>query len=178
MSKSAPLQPAAVQAPGADSLAGMLVIMSAQIEAAVCESNAPAATLVETAHAMGQATQTIAKGLMDFSGSPTRVFQDLMMLHDDMHARATKAATAIQFHDRLVQCLTHVSAALTMMAEFASDAAPKSVEDWNTLRERIRELLSMEGERARFDMLSGTAEPANGKRNARAEDQSQKVELF
>ena len=36
-----------------------------------------------------------------------------MVLHDDMHARATKAATAIQFHDRLVQCLTHVSASLT-----------------------------------------------------------------
>jgi hypothetical protein len=80
-----------------DKLATMLSAMSAQIDAALRESDAPATTLVETAHAMGQATQTIAKSLFDFSGSPARVFQDLMLLHDDMHARSTKAATAIQF---------------------------------------------------------------------------------
>lgn len=176
MSSPAPLKPAAVQMPGTENLAGMLAIISAQIDAALRESNAPAATLVETAHAMGQATQTIAKGLMDFSGSPARVFQDLMMLHDDMHARATKAATAIQFHDRLVQCLTHVSAALTMISEFVADAGPKAAADWSTLRDRIRDLLSMEAERALFDTLSGTVEAGNGKRPSRTEND--RVELF
>jgi len=155
----------------------MLAVMSAQIEAAVRESNGPAATLVETAHAMGQATQTIAKGLMDFSGSPARVFQDLMMLHDDMHARSSKASTAIQFHDRLVQCLTHISASLTIMAEFVSDGRFRSADEWNKLRDRIRALLNMEDERALFDRLSGTAEPDSRERNARVADDS-KVELF
>jgi ABC-type transporter Mla subunit MlaD len=178
MSNPAPLKNAAAPSPRAGNLADMLAVMSAQIDAALLESNAPAATLVETAHAMGQATQTIAKGLMDFSGSPARVFQDLMMLHDDMHARATKAATAIQFHDRLVQCLTHVSAALTMMSDFVADGRPKAADDWSTLRDRIRDLLSMEAERARFDTLSGTAEPGNGKSSSRAENDKSKVELF
>jgi hypothetical protein len=158
-------------------LAAMLAVMSAQIEAAVHESNAPAATLAEAAHAMGQATQTIAKGLMDFSGSPTRVFQDLMMLHDDMHVRSSKAVSAIQFHDRLVQHLTHVSASLTMMAEFVSDGRSRSADEWNKLRDRIRALLNMEGERALFDRLSGTAEPDGRGDVARAADDS-KVELF
>jgi hypothetical protein len=171
------LSPKSAQAAESDPLAGMLAIMSAQIEAAVRESDAPAATLVETAHAMGQATQVIAKGLMDFSGSPTRVFQDLMMLHDDMHARSTKAATAIQFHDRLVQCLTHVSESLTMMAQFVADGAPKSADEWDHLRWRIRRLLSMEGERAIFDELSGSAETDPGKRSVPAKDEG-KVELF
>ena len=178
MNTTTSLKPAAAQGGEADRLAGMLAVMSAQIQAAVRDSDAPAATLVETAHAMGQATQTIAKGLMDFSGSPARVFQDLMMLHDDMHARSTKAASAIQFHDRLVQCLTHVSASLTMLAEFVSEGEKRSAEDWNKLRDRIRGLLSMEGERALFDMLSGTAGPGNGGRNTRTEDDSRKVELF
>jgi hypothetical protein len=170
-------KPTAAENQGADRLADMLAVMSAQIEAALLESNAPAATLVETAHAMGQATHTIAKSLMDFSGSPTRVFQDLMMLHDDMHARSGKAATAVQFHDRLVQCLTHVSAGLTMMAEFVAGGSSRSADDWDAFRDRIRALLNMEGERALFDRLNGTPQPNSGEGIARADNDS-KVELF
>jgi len=172
-----PFKPAVAQTRGFDKLAGMLSVMSAQIEAALRESNAPAATLVETAHAMGQATQTIAKSLFDFSGSPARVFQELMLLHDDMHARSSKAATAIQFHDRLVQCLTHVSSSLSLMAEFVSSADASSTEDWNALRDRIRGLLSMEEERALFDLLSGAPE-SSGAKPARAASESGKIELF
>jgi hypothetical protein len=160
-----------------DKMAAMLQAMSAQIDAALRESDGPATTLVETAHAMGEATQTIAKGLMDFSGHPTRVFQNLMLLHDDMHLRATKAATAIQFHDRLAQCLIHVSASLSMMAEFVANGDAKSDPEWDKLRERVRGLMSMERERALFDTMSGMPESANAKM-ARTEGESGKVELF
>jgi hypothetical protein len=160
-----------------DKLAGMLQVMSAQIDAALHESNAPATTLVETAHAMGQATQTIAKSLFDFSGNPTRVFQDLMLLHDDMHARATKAATAIQFHDRLAQCLMHVSASLSLLSEFVANGGENSGQDWDKLRERIRGLMSMDGERALLDTLSGVPEPT-GATKKRTEAENGNVELF
>jgi hypothetical protein len=159
-----------------DKLASMLQVLSAQIDAALSESDAPATTLVETAHAMGQATQTIAKSLFDFSGNPSRVFQDLMLLHDDMHARATKAATAIQFHDRLAQCLMHVSASLALLSEFVVDGGAKPGQDWDLLRARIRGLMSMDRERALFDTLTGTSEPADAP--ARSESESGKVELF
>jgi hypothetical protein len=164
-----------------DKLAAMLKVMSAQIDAALRESDAPAATLVETAHSLGQATQTIAKSLFDFSGNPTRVFQDLMMLHDDMHTRATKAATAIQFHDRLGQCLMHVSASLSLMSEFVGNGGAKSGGDWDKLRERIRGLMSMDRERALFDSLGGAAESANAQKRTEGEGskvESGKVELF
>jgi hypothetical protein len=160
-----------------DQLAAMLQVMSAQIDAALRESDVPATTLVETAHAMGQATQTIAKSLFDFSGNPTRVFQDLMLLHDDMHARATTAATAVQFHDRLAQCLMHVSASLSLLSEFVANGGAKSGPEWDKLRERIRGLMSMDRERALFDTMSGAPEPA-GTANVRAETESGKVELF
>jgi hypothetical protein len=165
-----------------DKLASMLQVMSAQIDAALRESDAPAATLVEAAHSMGQATQTIAKSLFDFSGNPTRVFQDLMMLHDDMHARATKAATAVQFHDRMAQCLMHVSSSLSLIAEFVVSGDAKSGADWDKLRERIRGLMTMDRERALFDGSDGAAESANAQKarpdgdNGKVE--SGKVELF
>ncbi len=147
-------QPAAAEDPR-NRLAGMLAVMAVQIDAALQESNPPAATLVETAHALTQATETVARdAVFDFSGSPARVFQDLMMLHDDMDARAAKAATAIQFHDRLVQCLTHVCASLNYVAEFLTSGAAMKPAEWDELQQRIRGTLSMEEERELFDLLN------------------------
>jgi hypothetical protein len=154
-----------VQSQGMETLVSILGVISAQIEGALHETDAPAAILVETAHSMSTATQTIARCLFDFSGSPARVFQDLMVLHDDMHTRAGKAATAIQFHDRLVQCLTHVCSSLTHLAQFiGSDSAAKSQVQWTELRERVREIHSMEHERAVFDLFVGGASLAEGEK--------------
>lgn len=141
-----------------DSLESMLGIIISQIRAALDETNAPAGILVETAHSMGKATEIVARCLFDFSKAPTRVFQDLMVLHDDLHARAAKAATAIQFHDRLIQCLTHVCSSLTYLGEFAaSGSEQKTPAEWNALRERIRSLHSMEQELLLYDLLSNGA---------------------
>jgi hypothetical protein len=130
------IQPDSLHSQQIESLVSMLGIISAQIENALRETDAPAAILVETAHTMSTATQTIARCLFDFSGSPARVFQDLMVLHDDMHTRSSKAVTAIQFHDRLVQCLTHACSSLTYLAQFmASGSGAKSDAQWNELRE-------------------------------------------
>jgi hypothetical protein len=124
-----------------DNLASMLGAIASQIQEALQDSNAPAATLVETAHSMSKATQTVARCLFDFSGSPARVFQDLMVLHDELHARASDATTAIQFHDRLVQCLTHVCSNLSSLAEFVSSGGDlKSAAQWSELQERMARL--------------------------------------
>ena len=134
-----PLQPAVSHSQQTDNIVSLLEVIVSQIETAMRETDAPAATLVETAHSMSGATQIIARCLSDFSGSPARVFGDLMLLHDDLHSRAGKAASAVQFHDRLVQSLTHVCSSLSRLAEFmASASAPKSATEWNELKERIR----------------------------------------
>jgi hypothetical protein len=122
-----------------DNVVALLGIITSQIEVALQESNAPASTLVQAVHSMSGATQTIAQCLADFSGSPARVFQDLMLLHDDLHSRAGKAGAAVQFHDRMVQSLTHVCSSLTRLADFmSSDGAPKSAAEWNELKERVQ----------------------------------------
>jgi hypothetical protein len=177
------IQPDSLQSQQIESLVSMLGVISAQIEAALHETDAPAAILVETAHSMSTATQTIARCLFDFSGSPARVFQDLMVLHDDMHTRSSKAVTAIQFHDRLVQCLTHVCSSLTYLAQFmASDGAEKSEAQWNELRERVRNIHSMEQERVLFDLLTGSASSAENQTATAARPGSAsgagEVELF
>ncbi len=133
-----PLQPDTSQQQAHDVVA-LLGVITSQIEVALQETNAPASTLVEAVHSMSGATQIIARCLSDFSGSPARVFQDLMLLHDDLHSRAGRAGAAIQFHDRLVQSLTHVCASLSRLAEFmSSDNAPRTAAEWNELKERVR----------------------------------------
>jgi prophage DNA circulation protein len=156
-------------------LAAMLAVMAVQIDAALQESNEPAATLVETAHALGKATETVARCVFDFSGSPSQVFQDLMMLHDNMHEHAAKASTAIQFHDRLVQCLTHVCSSLNYVSEFLASGAEMKPVEWDNLQARIRLTLSMEQERELFDLLNGKG-PASKPAGPRGEED--KIELF
>jgi hypothetical protein len=135
-------------------LVSMLGVIASQIQSAMHETDGPATTLVTTADTMARATQTVATCLFDFSGSPARVFKDLMMLHDELHSRAGQAATAIQFHDRLVQCLTHVCSNLTYLAEFLASAPnPKTAADWAQLRDRVRDTHSMEEERSLFERL-------------------------
>jgi hypothetical protein len=133
-----PLQPDASQQQR-ENIVELLGIITSQVEVALHETDAPASTLVEAVHSMSGATQTISQCLADFSGSPARVFQDLMLLHDNLHSRAGKAGAAIQFHDRLVQSLTHVCASLSRIAEFmSSDSAPRSAAEWNELKQRVR----------------------------------------
>jgi hypothetical protein len=133
-----PLQPDTSQQ-HAVNVVELLGVITSQIEVALHETDAPASTLVEAVHSMSGATQIIAQCLADFSGSPARVFQDLMLLHDDLHSRAGRAGAAIQFHDRLVQSLTHVCSSLSRIAEFmSSDSAPRSAAEWNELKERVR----------------------------------------
>ena len=177
-------QPTKPDAPAQSSndLVSMLGVIASQIEAALHETDAPAATLVETSHSLGKATETVARCLFDFSGSPSKVFQDLMVLHDELHVRANKSATAIQFHDRLVQCLTHVCSSLNYLAQFVSaGSGPRSAAEWNELKERVRGVHSMEQERALFDVLSGNAS-AEEKKAAMAKQANSgtvgKVELF
>jgi hypothetical protein len=177
------IQSDSMQSQEIENLVSVLGVIGAQIERALHETDAPAAILVETAHSMGAATQTIARCLFDFSGSPARVFQDLMVLHDDMHTRSGKAVTAIQFHDRLVQCLTHACSSLTSLAQFmASGSAARSEAQWKELRERVREIHSMEQERVLFDLLAGSASSAE-KQSAAASSRGNaggagEVELF
>jgi hypothetical protein len=175
-------QPVTAQSAETEQICFMLGVIGSQIAAALQETNAPAATLVETAHALSKATETVARCVFDFGGKPTRVFQDLMVLHDEMHVRATKATTAVQFHDRLVQCLTNVCGTLTYLSEFlSSGSTSKSVAEWEMLRERVRGIHSMEQERVLFDLLSSGAS-AEAKQSAVSGHQggvvAGKVELF
>ncbi|MGA2188704.1 MAG: hypothetical protein ABSH33_09240 [Steroidobacteraceae bacterium] len=139
-----PTQPKTPQRQQAEQLISMLAVIVAQIQSALLETNGPAATLVESAYMMGSAAQTVARCLFDFSGSPARVFQDLMLLHDELQAKGSKSVTAVQFHDRLVQCLTHVCASLACLTEFLSTGADsKSPAEWSELHERVRGILRM-----------------------------------
>jgi hypothetical protein len=99
------------------SLADLLGALAGQIRDAMAITHEPMETLVATVHDMQQATQILALGVMDFSGQPARVFEDLVNLHNDLAIKSSKSITAVQFHDRHVQILTRVCDSLSFMAD-------------------------------------------------------------
>ena len=167
-------------------ISALLGIIAAQIDAAMRETDPPATTLVELAYSTNTAAQTVAKCLFDFAGSPAKVFQDMMVLHDDLHARAAKAATATQFHDRLSQNLMHIVTSLNFLAAFMLKPGAKTPAEWSELNDRIRKIHSMEKERILFDMLNKGASKDEQKAALDAQTRSErgsesgsgKVELF
>jgi hypothetical protein len=164
-----------------DELIAMLGVITSLIQAALQETNAPVAAMVDSAHSLNKATQVIAHSLLDFSGSPARVFQDLMALHADLHARTPEASAAVQFHDRLVQSMTHVCSSLSFLAEFiARGDARNSAAEWSELRARIRGTLSMEQERTLFDALNRGESPLGRQSSAAAplQEGANALELF
>ena len=63
----------------------------------------------------------------------------------EAHARVVAAA---QVHDRLMQQLTHVGAALRGLAELAAAARPIARQEWSGLRRRQLDICTMPEERA------------------------------
>jgi hypothetical protein len=164
-----------------DELVAMLAMISSQVQATLDETNAPAALLVDTAHTVGGAAQTVARCLFELSGSPALMFEELVTLQSNLHERSGNAATAVQFHDRLVQSLSHVCTSLTYLAEFLQrNEGRTGAPDWSDLHARIRSVFSMERERMVFD-LSNRGAPSAEINQAVATSQASSagsVELF
>ncbi|HUO95526.1 MAG TPA: hypothetical protein VMT92_04770 [Steroidobacteraceae bacterium] len=119
------------QASSADAeLVSLLGLAASQIEVALREAEAPVAELAGIVQALGAG------------------------------GAGANAATALQFHDRLSQRLTHVRDTLASLAKFLdarSHHGPGS--NWDRLRADIRDQYSMEQERLMFDLLVGGATP-------------------
>jgi hypothetical protein len=122
---------ASVQAIAADAeLARLLGLAASQIEVALREAEPPVAELAAIVARLGAS------------------------------AVAPAAATALQFHDRLTQRLTHVRDTLAALARFLGERSQRGPgNDWDNLRRAIRGQYSMEQERVMFDLLVGGATP-------------------
>jgi hypothetical protein len=118
-------------APAGDGeLVSLLGLAASQIEVALREAESPVATLAAIVAGLGAGREAAA------------------------------AATALQFHDRLAQRLTHVRDTLASVAKFLGERShhgPGS--NWEQLRADIRGQYSMEQERVMFDLLLGGATP-------------------
>jgi hypothetical protein len=115
---------------GDEELVSLLGLAASQIEVALREAEAPVGELAGVVAGLGTTPEALA------------------------------AATALQFHDRLSQRLTHVRDTLASLAKFVderSHVGPGS--NWERLRADIRGAYSMEQERVMFDLLVGGATP-------------------
>lgn len=115
---------------GDEELVSLLGLAASQIEVALREAEPPVAALAGVVAGLGRC------------------------------GAGSTATTALQFHDRLTQRLTHVRDTLASLAKFLDARAhhgPGS--NWERLRADIRGRYSMEQERLMFDLLIGGATP-------------------
>ena len=115
---------------GEEEVVSLLGLAASQIEVALREAEPPVAELAALVAGLGATPEGAA------------------------------AVTALQFHDRLTQRMTHVRDTLASLAKFLDERAhhgPGS--NWERLRADIRRQYSMEQERLMFDLLVGGATP-------------------
>jgi hypothetical protein len=127
--------------------------------ARTCDAHAPAfAGEAEVVSLLGLAASQIEVALRE--AEPPVALLAAIVAGLGATAEGAAAATALQFHDRLSQRMTHVRDTLASLAKFLDERAhhgPGS--NWERLRADIRTQYSMEQERVMFDLLVGGATP-------------------
>ena len=117
-----------------------------------------AATDAELARLLGLAASEIEVALRE--AEPPVAELAAIVARLGVAAAASAATTALQFHDRLTQRLTHGRDTLASLARLLGERSQGGAGgDWDNLRRAIRGQYSMEQERAMFDLLVGGATP-------------------
>jgi hypothetical protein len=143
-------------------LVGMLGLAASQIEVSLRDAEQPVATLCRSITALAAAADVIdgSLGQLPDTDECADVRRMLQGQRDALRHRAEEASVALQFHDRLVQRLTHVRDSLAALGDFVdANAHHGPSADWDGLRRRIRDQYSMEQERVMFDLLVSGATP-------------------
>lgn len=139
-------------------IVSLLGLAASQIEVALREEEAPIATLGRSVTQLAAAAEALDAALATLpDGDARRAVEDK---RDALLADARDATVALQFHDRLVQRLTHVRDSLAWLGEFVDRHGHRGpAAGWDGLRDRIRSQYSMQQERLMFDLLVRGATP-------------------
>jgi hypothetical protein len=143
-------------------LVSLLGLAASQIEVSLRDSEGPVATLGRAVGALAAAAEVLEGSLAQLPDGPgcDEVRRMLEAQRDALRRRAEESSVALQFHDRLVQRLTHVRDSLAALGDFVDARAHHGPgADWDGLRRRIRDQYSMEQERVMFDLLVSGATP-------------------
>ena len=138
----------------------MLHLATAQVEAAMSDSNASVGVLTDTFTAMAETLDRIDStlgGLAD-GQSPEALRAGV---HEDIRQVASKVRQAIiafQFYDRLTQRLDHASCSLASLADLVGDHDRLlDPAQWQALQQQILAKYTMVEERAMFDAVMAGA---------------------
>jgi hypothetical protein len=138
----------------------MLHLATAQVEAAMRDSNASVAVLTDTFTAMAESLDRIDGTL---NGLPDASEGALIKagIHDDTRevaAKVRQAIIAFQFYDKLMQRLDHASRGLASLAELVGDRDRLyDPAQWAGLQDQILAKYTMAEERAMFEAVMAGA---------------------
>lgn len=141
-------------------IVSLLGLAASQIEVALREEEAPIATLGRSVTQLANAAEALDSALSALPPDAHEARRRLAEQRDALRADAREATVALQFHDRLVQRLTHVRDSLAWLGEFVDSCGHHGpAAGWDGLRDRIRSQYSMQQERLMFDLLVRGATP-------------------
>ncbi len=141
-------------------IVGFVSMAKAQIAVAMRDADAPVGDLAQLISDIGLSGLQMRAAVATLDDKASTAVAALANEIETLSARVREASVALQFHDRLVQRLTHAHSVLDMLGEVVSDRqSHRSQADWDHLRTQIRSQYSMEHERLVFDLLVGGASP-------------------
>jgi len=156
----------------------LLTVSVAMVQSGMHEGDASVAVLADALMAMGQNLSALEKALQSLENASEKA-QALDNIQA-LQAQVQSSIEAVQFYDRLQQCLDHVVHNLDGLSSVISD--PQRLYnplEWQKFQQDIRKRYTMEPERVMFDaILAGKSIDEAIDLARQANQQSDKIELF
>lgn len=130
----------------------MLNLAVAQIKNSMCEGDDSINTLAQSFTELLDKTRDIGSQAQHLE--PSAAKDQILAAHCDVAGRAADAVVSLQFYDKLVQRLSHVSASLAQLASLVADENRiYNPAAWSQLQETIRSKYTVESDRKMFTAI-------------------------
>lgn len=148
---------AAGQVAPALELRRFLELGSAQLDAAIRDSDAKVGQLTAAVTALASDARELQLQLRGLdSGDAAQVGparERIGQLAAQLDAQVQVTVMSVQFYDKLIQRLTHVSDGLAIPSDATAAEADPSRSDWNAMLDQVRSRYTMVEERVLFDFM-------------------------
>ena len=134
-----------------------LELGAAQLDAAIRDSDAKVEALTAAVTAIASDARELQRQVHALdNGSAAQVGQArerILQLAAQLDAQVQVTVMSMQFYDKLIQRLTHVSEGLAIPSDATGAERDPSRSDWNAMLEQVRSRYTMVEERVLFDFM-------------------------
>ena len=134
-----------------------LELGAAQLDAAIRESDARVDQLAAAVRAVASDARELQIQVRELDSDRVAHTEQprerIRQLAARLHAHVQATVVSLQFYDKLIQRLTHVSDGLAIPSDATAAEPDPSRSDWNAMLEQVRSRYTMVEERVLFDFM-------------------------